>query len=119
MDGDIAAKKQQILEVHQAYNEWSHRVHEDLNGYANDAIKNFVAYLRNIENGFGKHNDETNFQNHSQRDVTGQWFKEAQIGAELLSQSSRIHKEIIVLQKERELLVKQNRLVKKVKQINT
>jgi hypothetical protein len=90
----INALQQQLADIHQAYKEWHHHIHEELNGYANDAIDNFVAYLRNTENGFGQHNDETHFQIHAQRDVTGQWFEEAKIGAELLSRSSRINKEI-------------------------
>lgn len=90
----INALQQQLADIHQAHKEWHHHIHEDLNGYANKAISNFVPYLRNKENGFGQHNNENNFQIHAQRDVTGQWMEEAKIGAELLSRSSRINKEM-------------------------
>lgn len=90
--------------------EWDHFVHENYNGYGTDAIMNMMCYHQNIRKGFGKHNCESNYIEHSKRDKDGTWLEEAMRGVELYMICSSFTKLITEKKKERGDYAKYSRL---------
>ncbi len=101
IDQEIADIEVQRLAAGKIAQEWDHFVHENYNGYGTDAIMNMMCYHQNIRKGFGKHNCESNYIEHSQRDKDGTWLEEAMRGVELYMTCSSFTKKITDKKKER------------------
>jgi len=101
LDEQIRELEEQHKKAMIVCNEWDHHVHEDFNGYGCFAILNMHAYHCNVARGFGKANDETNYQNHLARDKDGTWLQTAMHWVELSLHLSNIHKQIMKLRTER------------------
>ena len=92
--------------------QWEEDVYENYNGHGTDAIMNMMCYHQNIRKGFGKHNCESNYIEHSKRDKDGTWLEEAMRGVELYMTCSHFTKEITNKKKERGDYAKYSRLKK-------
>jgi hypothetical protein len=102
----ILNKQIEVLEAQQAAqtlicNEWEHHVHEDFNGYGCFAILNMHAYHLNVARGFGKSNDESNYQSEIARDKDGALLECAMHWVKLSLECSRIGAQIRVLKNQR------------------
>jgi hypothetical protein len=101
LDEQIEVLEEQMAKQMSLCNEWEHHVYEDFNGYGCFAILNMHAYHLNVARGFGKSNDESNYQSEIARDKDGTWLECAMHWVKLSLVCSSIREQIHVLKKQR------------------
>lgn len=86
---------------------WELMVYEKYINGEQYLIMGMLAYLENIERGFGKHNDEKQYANIRKNDTSGRLFAETLRGFELSKKYISIAP-IIWKMKAREMMTKRN-----------
>jgi hypothetical protein len=88
---------------------WKIMVYEKYINGEQHSIISMLAYLENIERGFGKHNDEKQYANIRKNDTSGRLFAETLRGFEFSKKYISIAP-IIWQMKAREMMTKRNGL---------
>ena len=80
---DINLLHDDHAKVLKSYSEWEQSVHARFTAGDGRTIRSMITYLVNGIRGYGRFNDEGHFKRNRARDVTGEMYRETEIGFEI------------------------------------